>query len=130
MHLLPVMPFGRYLYDLTVLLCLLRKPKVGSSYVSHWGSHKSIQAHNVSLKNKQTTNNSPQHCQKQKITRIFSEFLLSLEVQIFSLISPIVRTFRAKSINCRFMCPHFPSTQNKMNPYHIRISRICFPMKK
>ena len=67
-----------------VLLCFL------------WGRQESVQAHKI-LTQKQT-----QHCQSQRATRISSEFPLSPKFQIFRLISPIVRTFCAKSIKCRF----------------------------
>lgn len=76
----------------------------------------------------------------QSAARISCEFLLSLEFQIFRLVSPIVKIFFAKSINYRFMDFHFPSTENKMdssvplkikwNPITLELQCILFPYEK
>lgn len=109
---------GICFHDLTFFLCLSRKLRLRLPMLPPGQPH-------VSFSNTSTT-----LCQSQKIARIFPKFLLSLKFQIFGLVSPIVKTFPAKSINYRFMGIHFPFIQNKINPYHIRTSCILFPHEK
>lgn len=114
------MPFGRYLLDLAFLLCLQSKSEVWSSLVSDGAAKRMLRHVSNLLKNRHNTVTKPES----------SENLLSLAFQIFRLISPTVRIFCAKSINYRFVDLRFPSTQNKMGPYHVRSTRHSVSLRK